>query len=747
MSIRKLVVANGIYYVEIPAAGLYLLCGAPADSVKHLFRRGIIQTSERNGVTFENGPNAILLSDSMIQNGHLCNLAEFPILQMLYRQGMLIPNHPNNVGNKPKLIGTPEQLAAQLRYIHRGNYGLISAEEMMRAGIDEAEANELMRVKLKFAFGQIAKPDTFVDCWPLTTGSIEIGDGVSITRLAHNVFEIRHGEDSVQVDLNLGRNETYPCPYPLSHAAIDRHYFAVVHTGDGDGWDYNRPVMGSVVIHQGRVFLIDAGPNIHYSLDALGIGKKEVAGIFHTHCHDDHFAGLTTLLQCDQPLQYFATPLVRASVTRKFCALLSIPESEFARYFDIHDLEVDKWNDIMGLEVRPIVSPHPVETTIFNFRVLWEGGYRTYSHLADIASFNVIDAMTCPDASAPGLSPERARDVKAAYLEPVDLKKIDIGGGMIHGSAADFAGDESTRLLLAHTARELTDAERRIGSGAPFGTLDVLIPGQQNFLLRDASEFLKSYFPAVPMERLHMLLNNRIVTFNPETIISPAGKIPDEIYLLLAGKVEMLTQDPSNSHFLFSGSLLGESAAIYNRESEETYRSVGFVQALRLPSDLYRNFIERFYSSTELIEVRKVEEKLRRTFLFSDAVTNTTLFSLAKHCRITQVHAGENFVGDPEQIHLIGIGRLCVGEGEGAQVLGKGEFWGSDSLFSAMSEKAKGQQGLADPPHALVALDSCEIYSVPLKLVSRIPVVRWKLFEAFRNTHPYAAPRFRGTPR
>jgi hypothetical protein len=51
MSIRKLVVANGICYVEIPAAGIYLLCGAPADSVKHLLRRGIIQTTEVNGVS------------------------------------------------------------------------------------------------------------------------------------------------------------------------------------------------------------------------------------------------------------------------------------------------------------------------------------------------------------------------------------------------------------------------------------------------------------------------------------------------------------------------------------------------------------------------------------------------------------------------------------------------------------------------------------------------------------------------
>ena len=747
MSIRKLVVATGIYFVEIPAAGLYLLCGSPADSVKHLFRRGIIQTIERNGVSFENGPNAILLSDSMIQNGHLCNLGEFPILQMLYRQGMLLPNHPNNGGKKPKLIGTPEQLAAQLRYIHRGNYGLISADEMLRAGIDEAEADNLMRIKLKFAFGQIVQPDQFVDCLPLTTDAVEIGEGVFIKRLAHNVFELRHGDDTIEIDLNLPEHVTYPCPYPLIHVAVDRHYFAVAHVGDGDGWDFNRPAMGSVLIHQGRVYLIDAGPNIHYCLDALGIGMKEVAGIFHTHCHDDHFAGLTTLLQRDQPLVYFATPLVRASVTRKFCGLLSIPESEFAKYFDIHDLETGKWNDIMGLEVRPTNSPHPVETTIFNFRVLWEGGYRTYAHYADIASFGVLDAMTILDTTAPGLSPEYAKAIKAVYLEPADLKKIDIGGGMIHGCAADFAADTSTRLLLAHTSRNLTDAERKIGSGAPFGTLDVMIPGQQNFLLRDASEFLKSYFPSVPMERLYMLLNNRIATFNPETIITPAGGVPGEIYLLLAGKVEVLTQDPSSSHFLFSGSLLAESAVIHNRASEETYRSVGFIQALRIPSDLYRNFVERFSSSAALLEIRKVEERLRRTHLFSDAVTNIVLHSLAKNCVITRLEAGDRFMAEQGQLHLIAWGRLSRGNEEAAPVLGKGEFWGADNLFSAISEMAKDRQNLSEATHTYTAIDSCEICSVPLNLVSRIPVVRWKLFEAFRKTHYYAAPRYRGTAR
>jgi hemerythrin len=209
----------------------------------------------------------------------------------------------------------------------------------------------------------------------------------------------------------------------------------------------------------------------------------------------------------------------------------------------------------------------------------------------------------------------------------------------------------------------------------------------------------------------------------------------------------MLTQDPSNSHFLFSGSLLAEPAAIYDQPSDETYRSVGFVKALRLPSDLYRNFIKRFYSSTDLLAVRKIEERLRRTFLFSDAVTNPILFSLAKNCRITELPAGETFSGDPEQLHLIGKGRISMGDKEGAPVLGKGEFWGSDVLFQAMTPNAKEQPQAEAVPPSVIALDACEIYSVPLRLVSRIPVVRWKLFEAFRNAHPYAAPRYRGTAR
>ncbi|TFG62404.1 MAG: cyclic nucleotide-binding protein, partial [Spirochaetales bacterium] len=132
---KKIRVSTGIYWVEIPEAELFILCGCPADSVKHLMKSGLITSREKDGKTFESGPNAVLLSDLALQNQRFSNLAEFPVLQMLYRQGMAIPGHPNNTGVKPMIIGLEEQVKSQAEYIYLGNYGLASLEEIMAAGI------------------------------------------------------------------------------------------------------------------------------------------------------------------------------------------------------------------------------------------------------------------------------------------------------------------------------------------------------------------------------------------------------------------------------------------------------------------------------------------------------------------------------------------------------------------------------------------------------------------------------------
>ena len=156
MLLRNTKVINGVHFIEIPQENLYILCGSPADVVKHLMKRGLITTQQEKKIPFETGPNVILLSDFPIQNGEFSNLSEFPILQMLYRQGMLIPNHPNS-NKRPIVIGTPEQISAQKKYIFYGTYGLTTVEDLLASGVPLKLAEEYIRVKYNFAFKKFTK--------------------------------------------------------------------------------------------------------------------------------------------------------------------------------------------------------------------------------------------------------------------------------------------------------------------------------------------------------------------------------------------------------------------------------------------------------------------------------------------------------------------------------------------------------------------------------------------------------------
>ncbi|CAA7620639.1 conserved hypothetical protein [Candidatus Terasakiella magnetica] len=730
--IKKIDVAAGISWIEVPEADLRILCGCPADTVKHLMRRGLILPTEVNGIQCETGPNVILLSDVMIQNGAFCNLAEFPVLQMFYRQGMLLPGHPNNTGVKPLLIGRPEQVQAQLQYIYRGNYGLISNEELLETGLDPITAHNMMRLKLKFAFGRIQHPRELLDTLNLNDEAVEIRNGVTVRRLDLNKFEFGHDGKTVTVDLNLPPFEIHECPYTLGYHQIPREYFAVVHSGDGDGWDIRRPSMGAILVYQGRIFLIDAAPNMIYALTSLGIGINEIEGIFHTHSHDDHFAGLTTLIRADRRIKYYATPMVRAAVTKKLVALLSMEEEDFADYFEVHDLNLDEWNDVDGLEVKPFFSPHPVETTPFFFRVLAEGGYRSYAHFADIVGLDILERMITDDDMKPGLSQAWFNETVTTYSEPADVKKVDIGGGLIHGAAEDFAADRSGKIILSHTANKLSDAQKRIGSGASFGTVDVLVPSNRDFARRASYEHLTGYFPTVSDAHLQILLNSQLASFNPETILIREGKESPFIFLLLHGQVERLSSDSQFRSQLSAGALIGELAGLHNLPSMETYRATSYVQALRLSCEFYLEFVKRHDLFADISRLMEIREFLQHTWLFGEVVSTGTLNRIANDMRPQVFTSGETVTLGDRHVGLIRVGQAIrlVGEHE-LERLEPGDFFGEEIAVFDTPRLSR-----------IVTTGPVELYSVPAATLRDIPGVRWKLFETFhRRTRAHSEPQ------
>lgn len=723
-AIRTVEVAEGVKWVEIPGADLRVLCGCPADSVKHLMKKGLIVPVERGGMRFETGPDAILLSDALIQSGAFANLAEFPVLQMLYRQGTILPDHPGNTGRTPLLMGAGGQVQAQLRYIYRGNYGLISEGELTAAGMSPERAREEMRMKLRFAFGRIAPSEEFLDTLAVGPEPAEIRGGATVRRVAHNVFEFAFGGETAVVDLNLPPGASYPSPYPLCFTNVGRDYFSVVHSGDGDGWDVNRPAMASIVMFQGRVYLIDAGPNIEHSLTALGIGVNEVRGVFHTHAHDDHFCGLTTLMQADHRVEHYATPAVRASVSRKWAALLSRPESEFSLYFKPCDLRENKWNDIDGLEVRPVFSPHPVETTVMYFRAMGDSGYRTYGHLADIASRRVLMDFLTDDDSAPGISSELYDRVWRDYYAKADIKKIDKGGGLIHGEAEDFREDGSPRIILSHTALPLTDAEKEIGSEASFGTVDVLIEGRQDFIRSLAFHHLSDYLPGARAHELRMLMNADVLAFNPGTILLKRGEIREMVDLVITGVAEVLDSRRGLSGRVCAGGLVGELSGLTGRPSRATFRALSHVRVLRLSRRLVMDVVRRNGLQDPFEASRAVREFLSSTGLFGDAVSPAEQGRLAAAMESVDFPAGRVLAwGRDPAVYVLAEGRASIRFGDRElETIGPGGFFGEGFvLFGTPCITSA------------VSLTDVSLRVVGAKAVQGIPVVRWKLFETFRH--------------
>ena len=475
VSIIKRKVLEGVYWINIPEVDLRILCGCPADAIKHLTTKGLLPIVSEEGIEFESGPNAILLSDDLVQNGNLSNVSEFVAYHMFYTQGMIIPSHPNFKKPKPLMIGKKGQVDAQIEYIYRGNYGLTSEKEFLDCGETDSFIKENIAMKLRFAQNKFLHTRDLVDSVYLNRKKVELRQGVYIKRVQHNVFEFSYKEKSVQVDLKLKKYRHYQPSFVLPQVTIPNDYFSVIHTGEGDGWNPNKPSLSSVIQFNKHFFLIDAGPYILKILKAVGLTRDQLNGIFITHVHDDHFAGLYDLIDEQNPLTIYATPIIRSTVVKKLSALLSVTEKKVNRYFIFSDLKRNAWNKQSGMEVKPIPTAHPVDTTIFIFRVKGKKRYHSYGHYSDIAALSWLKTMIVSKNSNGGISKKYFEAVKADYGIALDLKKIDVGGPSIHGDAEDFAKDKTGKLVLGHSHLPFTKRQLAIGDEVAFGHVDILI--------------------------------------------------------------------------------------------------------------------------------------------------------------------------------------------------------------------------------------------------------------------------------
>ena len=107
-------------------------------------------------------------------------------------------------------------------------------------------------------------------------------------------------------------------------------------------------------------------------------------------------------------------------MAKKLSALVGMDEAMFPRYFDVHDLQPGEWNDVNGLQVKPEISAHPVETNVFPVPRPVGGGYKTYAHLADVTTFEVLHKMAAAAPRRPGISRAFAERLERELRTPAE---------------------------------------------------------------------------------------------------------------------------------------------------------------------------------------------------------------------------------------------------------------------------------------------------------------------------------------
>ncbi len=304
---------------------------------------------------------------------------------------------------------------------------------------------------------------------------------------------------------------------------------------------------------------------------------------------------------------------------------------------------------------------------------------------------------------------------------PVDLKKVDTGGGLIHGIAEDFQRDHKSKILLSHNNKTLSFQEKEIGSSASFGLVDVLIPNKRDYYMKSAYGFLSRYFPDVPEFEKQLLLNNEIILINVGEIILKKDQEKSHIYLVLSGVVEVIDRENETSYSLSAGSFIGEETLFSKEGSLYTYRAASYLRALKLSSALCKAFLKRNFDLDRYKDVQGLIFFLKKSDLLGELLATFTQADIARLSTVEKFKKGSQISFDSsDHFYLIFSGKvsLCL-EDTLVEEIGPADFFGEDNYIcnaSLLSAKA---------------LENVSAFKIPFTAIKDIPIIEWKMQERF----------------
>jgi hemerythrin-like metal-binding protein len=281
---------------------------------------------------------------------------------------------------------------------------------------------------------------------------------------------------------------------------------------------------------------------------------------------------------------------------------------------------------------------------------------------------------------------------------------------------------------------------------APFGSVDVLIPGDtEQILRRGARDSLAALFPAAQARKLDAMAAFPIRTSAPGAVLEPGP----EVLLVIHGAAE--ETDPANGGIRRrrAGALIGapldgvKTAARVAGEGKDTaratgvsrpaarsaLRAVGELAVLVIPAESYDE-LDRIQGGMEA--QRQLQSRrglLSLCPLFAQLSSEIVLNAVAASMEARQLGKGKTAPhGNGPELSLLAVGEMDLVVGAHlVECIGPGGFWGEERLLDGSSPVCEAR-----------AATDCTYYVIPAATLADVPLVQWTLQESFeRRMHSF----------
>ncbi|MFA6449299.1 MAG: bacteriohemerythrin, partial [bacterium] len=162
--------------------------------------------------------------------------------------------------------------------------------------------------------------------------------------------------------------------------------------------------------------------------------------------------------------------------------------------------------------------------------------------------------------------------------------------------------------------------------------------------------------------------------------------------------------------------------ATLGEASQGTYRAASYIHAVRIPNELYIEFIKRNNLYEDLKQLHENRHFLRSTWLFGDMVSYPIQNKIAQQLETVSCAAGKILpVNGKPGLFLLSEGYMQIFAGNKLiEPMSPGDFAGEESVLYDIPLLFKAR-----------ALSDSKLFVIPGEKISYIPVVQWKMLETF----------------